>query len=314
MSLNARQIEVFRAIMITGSISAASRLLHVSQPAVSRVLAYMEQRLGYPLFQRIKSRLHPTVEGKELFREIEQVYRGIQRVNERARELGERRSGVLHLVGGPSLGYQLIPAAIARFRGKHDQVKVTFQALTLPSLLDALIQQRAELGLSMFPVEHPNVDSTPLCHGTVVCVFPSGHPLSKVATVKISDIIAHPLVSYPHGTPFGNVVESIFAVAEIAKPVAIEVASPQEACSVVEAGGGVALVDTFSMNSRLGHGLDSRPINDSPSLTANLLRLKEEPLSRLASAFCETLREITSEFGYAPAEESGSEKIDAIVM
>src|SRR6266702_2991668 len=314
MSLNARQIEVFRAIMITGSMSAASRLLHVSQPAISRVLAYMEQRHGYPLFQRIKSLLHPTVEGKELFREIEQVYRGIQRVNERARELGERRSGVLHLVGGPSLGYQLIPTAIARFRSKHDQVKVTFQALTLPSLLDALIQRRAELGLSMIPVGHPNIDSTPLCHGTVVCVFPSGHPLSKVGTVKISDIIAHPLVSYPHGTPFGNVVESIFAAAVIAKPVAIEVASPQEACSVVAAGGGVALVDTFSMNSRLGHGLDSRPINDSPLLPANLLRLKEEPLTRLASAFCETLREITSEFGYAPAEEIGSGKVDTIVM
>ncbi|CAJ3076526.1 LysR family transcriptional regulator [Burkholderia pseudomallei] len=62
MRLNLRQIEVFRAIMLTGSISGAAKLLHVSQPAVSRLISYAEQRLGLALFERIKGRLYPTPE------------------------------------------------------------------------------------------------------------------------------------------------------------------------------------------------------------------------------------------------------------
>ena len=62
--LSLRQIEVFRAIMMAGSISGAGRMLHVSQPAVSRVLALTETRLGYPLFERAKGRLLPTPEAR----------------------------------------------------------------------------------------------------------------------------------------------------------------------------------------------------------------------------------------------------------
>ncbi|NOJ99318.1 LysR family transcriptional regulator, partial [Corallococcus coralloides] len=67
MRLNLKQIEVFRAIMLTGSISGAAKLLHVSQPAVSRLIGYTEQRLGLSLFERIKGRLYPTPEARHLF-------------------------------------------------------------------------------------------------------------------------------------------------------------------------------------------------------------------------------------------------------
>ncbi|MET5019937.1 LysR family transcriptional regulator, partial [Burkholderia pseudomallei] len=62
MRLNLRPIEVFRAIMLTGSISGAAKLLHVSQQAVSRLISYAEQRLGLAQFESIKGRLYPTPE------------------------------------------------------------------------------------------------------------------------------------------------------------------------------------------------------------------------------------------------------------
>lgn len=82
MKLNLRQIEVFRAIMLSGSISGASKLLFVSQPAVSRLIAYTEQRLGLMLFERIKGRLYPTPEARRLFVEVTALYQNVQRVNE----------------------------------------------------------------------------------------------------------------------------------------------------------------------------------------------------------------------------------------
>ncbi len=71
MRLNLRQIEVFRAIMITGSISGAARLLSVSQPAISRLLAYTEDRLALRLFERVRGRVQPTPEARRLFQEVD---------------------------------------------------------------------------------------------------------------------------------------------------------------------------------------------------------------------------------------------------
>ncbi len=65
--MNARQLEIFRAIMRNGSLSAAAVALNVSQPAVSKVLRHFESQIGYRLFERSGSRLVPTPEARLLY-------------------------------------------------------------------------------------------------------------------------------------------------------------------------------------------------------------------------------------------------------
>ena len=115
MKLNLRQIEVFRAIMLSGSISGASKLLYVSQPAVSRLIAYTEQRLGLQLFERIKGRLYPTPEARRLFEEVSTLYQSVQRVNEVAENLAHNREGHIRIACSPSIGQSLMPLAVAHF-------------------------------------------------------------------------------------------------------------------------------------------------------------------------------------------------------
>ena len=92
--MNLRQIEVFRAIMLAGSITDAARLLHVSQPGISRMLGHIELQLGLRLFERRRGRLHPTPEAQALYAEVDRVYQGVQRVDEKARDLREGNQGV----------------------------------------------------------------------------------------------------------------------------------------------------------------------------------------------------------------------------
>src|SRR3954467_10843068 len=112
MALNLRQIEVFRAVMCTGSLRGAAQLLFRPQPAVSRLLSQTETRLGFALFERIKGRLHATPEAKKLFREVQSVYAGIQRVNAMAEDLADNRHGALNIVSSTSVGQMFIPQAI----------------------------------------------------------------------------------------------------------------------------------------------------------------------------------------------------------
>src|SRR6218665_450663 len=178
MSFNLRQIEVFRAVMITGSIRGASQLLFVSQPAVSRLLSHTEVRVGFPLFERIRGRLFATPEAKKLFHEVEVVYAGVKRVNELARELSEHQEGILNLIASPSVGQAVVPMAMAEYRHSNPQVKLTFQYLGHTPLTERLLDRQADLAMTILPVNHPNLEMEELGSGRLVCICPYNHPLA----------------------------------------------------------------------------------------------------------------------------------------
>ena len=301
MQVNLRQIEVFRAVMTTGSISGAAKLLFVSQPAVSRLLSHTEQRLGFMLFERIKGRLYPTPEARQLFREVESVYAGLQRVDELASELAEKCTGILHLVSSPSIGHMLIPMSIARFRLTHPDVKITFQALTFRPLTQSLLERRAELGVVILPAQHPNLLSQPLCKARLVCICPYNHPLAQHATLSISDLQRYPLISYGTDTPFGALIEEMYREVDLPRRMSLEVSSPQNACSLVQAGAGIAIVDEFSVQSRKAGEFVVRPIAQAKTLTANLVQSRFDPLSQIAQDFAQSLRETMQEQGFETA-------------
>ena len=299
MVLNLRQIEMFRAVMTTGSISGASQLLFVSQPAVSRLLSHTEHRVGFPLFERIKGRLYSTPEAKKLFHEVESVYQAVQRVHELAQDLSENRSGILNIVSSPSIGQMIVPQAISLFRARHPDVKVTLQCLAYGHLKERLLNRQADIGAIILPMSHPNLDVTPLCNNRLVCVFPRDHELARHESLTLADLRPHPLIAYDKDTPFGHLVGDMYEQAGEPLKAAMEVGSPQNACSLVQAGAGVALVDEFSVRSWSGVGqLMLREVADAPTLQANLVHLGYEPMSQLTQAFIAELKRLLKRQGF----------------
>jgi DNA-binding transcriptional LysR family regulator len=296
MTLNLRQIEIFRAVMTTGSISGASQLLFVSQPAVSRLLSHTEQRVGFALFERIKGRLYATPEAKKLIHEVDLVYQGVQRVNELAADLARNRSGILNIVSSPSVGQMLIPEALALFQARYTDVKMTFQCLGYSYLKERLLSHRADLGIIISPMEHPTLEVTPLCQNRLVCILPHNHELTTRATLTLADLRAYPLISYERDTPFGVMVTEMYKAAGEPLEAAIEVGSPQNAGSLVHMGAGVALVDEFSVRSWSGSSqLVVRPVANAPMLNVNLVHMRFEPLSQLTQAFIAQLKKIVKQ-------------------
>src|SRR5260370_38036173 len=90
-----RHIEVFNAVMQTGSVSAAARLINITQPAVSRTLQHAELQLGFALFQRARGRLTPTNEALALFPHIEKLF---EQLDERSEEHTSELQSHLNLV------------------------------------------------------------------------------------------------------------------------------------------------------------------------------------------------------------------------
>jgi DNA-binding transcriptional LysR family regulator len=302
VALNLRQIEVFRAVMITGSISGAAQLLFVSQPAVSRLLSQTEHRLGFALFERIKGRLHATPEAQKLFREVQSVYAGIQRVNAMAEGLADNRQGVLNVVSSTSVGQMFIPQAIATFRRSHPQVRINFMIMSYAQLLERLLDHQADLGVITSPMEHPNLTVQRLSENRLICLFPHGHPLESREVVRLEDLRDVPLITYDKGTPFGALIEQLYEAKALPLEPVVEVGSPHSARALVQLGTGIALVDEFSVKGESDR-LSIRPLADSPVVQINLVWHGLQPLSQLTRAFVDVLRELVDQ-REAPAPSS----------
>lgn len=289
MKLNLRQIEVFRAIMLSGSISGASKLLFVSQPAVSRLIAYTEQRLGLMLFERIKGRLYPTPEARRLFVEVTALYQNVQRVNEVADNLAENREGQLRLSCSPSLGQSLLPRAIARFRQLHPEIRIVLQTLIPAVMEQSLLTQQVELGVAYMPVNHPSLATRPLYENRIVAVLPAGHPLAARRQVTAAELAREPLIGYSADIPFGMLVHKLFGAEDAQPEPRIEVRQAHVACALVQAGAGVALVDEITVAGPIWSQVVTVPIADTVSAPVNVFHLQLQPLSRLAQAFIDVL-------------------------
>lgn len=289
MKLNLRQIEVFRAIMLSGSISGASKLLFVSQPAVSRLIAYTEQRLGLMLFQRIKGRLYPTPEARRLFVEVTALYQNVQRVNEVADNLAENREGQLRLSCSPSLGQSLLPRAIAQFRRQFPEVRIVLQTLIPSVMLQSLLTQQVELGVAYMPVDHPSLAWQPLYENRIVAVLPKGHALAARKQVTVKDLVDEPLIGYSADIPFGMLINKLFGGGDAQPEPRIEVQQAHVACALVQAGAGVALVDEITVAGPIWSDVVTVPIVGTVNAPVNVFHLQLQPLSRLAQAFIQVL-------------------------
>jgi DNA-binding transcriptional LysR family regulator len=95
---NHRQVEAFRIAMRVGSATAAADALHITQPAVSRLIADLERHVGFMLFERRKRGLQPTKDALLLFEEVDRSFRGLDRIAETADAIRSRRIGHLRVI------------------------------------------------------------------------------------------------------------------------------------------------------------------------------------------------------------------------
>ena len=298
-SLNLRQIEVFRAIMITGSINGAAQLLFVSQPAVSRMLSHIETRIGFQLFERIKGRLYPAPEARALCDDVESVYRDIQRANTTLHNLVQQRHGVLRIASSPSLGHKLVPDAIAAFRRCNQDILVSLECLRHVLLRERLLDQQADFGISLFPIEHPNLRAIPLSYIRVLVVCPQGHPLTQVPAHELPAALAEtPFIGYATDTPFHSYMKQTFERVGLSYQPSIDVDSPHHACALVKNGSGFSVVDEVSFRASGAEQMAVLPIMNEEWLTISLVHLRHQPLAQLAQRFIDHLRYSLSEDGF----------------
>lgn len=248
-----RHIEVFNAVMLTGSVSGAARLINVTQPAVSRILQHAELQLGFALFQRSKGRLMPTAEALTLHPHIERLFSQLDEVQRLAATLKAGNSAKeLRVLTVLALSYEILPRAIKLFRVKHADVAITVHALHSPQIVSALALQEADVGFLFSQVTHSALAQEHLSDGHMVCVVPKGMlpaRLIKRGSVSLAELSGQPVIGLDVMDPVGRSLNQACREAEVGLQFDITVQTYHSALALAHHGLGIALIDTCTAAS-----------------------------------------------------------------
>lgn len=289
--LTLRQIEVIRAIMITGTIAGAAKLLNVSAPGISRLMKHTERTLKLKLFERRHGRYVPTPEAKDIFEQINGVYRKVDDLHSMLARI-ERGGDVEFKLGSvPSICHVMVPRAIERLRRKHPDLRIDINILKIEEALDYLLLGKGEIVAMSYKLDHPGLDFMPLAMGELLCIVPQGHPLAGYSSISAREIVQHQLIGIDPNDPYGRIMSEIFQRQNLRYEMAIKARFGTTVCSLVRAGLGIAIIDQFTVAHDSMQGIATIPIEEPTHFQTYVAMKNDKALSLYAETFVKLLRE-----------------------
>lgn len=283
MAITLRQVETFRAVLDTGSMTGAAELLGVSQPTVSRLIADMEAEIGLVLFGRGGRVVQPTPEALAIGQEVERSFAGLAQIDAMARSLSV--SPRLKITVVPSLVPVLADTVLAGFARNRPGVVVSLDVQTTRRTLEDIVGRQADLGITFEPVNDPAFAVTVIGHAEAACVIPAAHRLSAdPGPVAIADLQGEPFVAFMPDALFRQRLDRMFALAGVQVRVRAEARTTEAACRMAAALPAIAVVPSGRVD--VGEGrLVVRPLTPSVVSDVVVALPAGRPPSAVASEF-----------------------------
>lgn len=285
-----QQIEAFRAVMMSGSMTAAAARLNTSQPGISRRIAQLERDMKLRLFERGTHRLEPTAEAVALLREIERTFSALDTLTEAARAIRSFSTGTIRIACLPSLGLGFLPQAIARFNANYPDIAVSLQIRSSSTVVEWTASHQCDLGIVAKGVEVKGVEVEPFVCLTAVCVLPPGHRLAGRKVIHAADLENEEFISLGPIDPTRSKIDRLFDGAAIPRRLRIETQYAATVCACVVEGLGVAVVNPLVPQEFIGRGLVVRPFLPEIRMTKLLIYPRNRPSSALVDAFVDELK------------------------
>ena len=201
MEISSRQIEAFRTVMLTGSITSASEALFVTQPAVSRLIRSLEESTGLTLFERRGNHVVPTAEATALLEEVERSFVGLARIGAFAQALRAQTAGSLRIAAMPALAGSILTRFVARFSIQRPDVHITVSGAPSHLVLDAVASGQADFGYADSPLDRAGleIETIPVA---AVAVMRKDHPMARRRSIKPADLKGERFVGSGQGLSF----------------------------------------------------------------------------------------------------------------
>ena len=288
--LTLRQIEVIRAVMVTGTLAGAARHLNVAAPGLSRLMKYTEDSLGMKLFIRLGGRFVPAPEARTVFAQINEVHRNIDNLRVAVDALSRGEGAELKVGATPSIGNLMVPRAVAVVRRKYVDLQIDLDILKIEDAIDYLLLGRGEVVAISYRLEHPAINFEPLARGRLFCIVAEAHPLAGRTQISVAEIATFPLIGIDPRDPYGQIVVRLFERAGVPYHVPIRARFGVTVCALVRQNLGIAVIDEFTLADRKAEGIRMIPIEEPTVFQTYVAFRNDTTLSGPAEFFIAALR------------------------
>lgn len=271
--INLRQIDAFRAVVENGTVSGAAHALHVTQPAVSKLIANLESDTNLRLFDRTKGKLSPTSQGMRLYEEVDRVFAGLDQIDRAIDSVKREERGHLLIGVLPALSGPFIQKTVMNFLGKEKNVFVSLSVKGSPGLADWLVTRQIDVGILNARVDHPFLETEPFLPQPLVCILPIDHPLTAKAALMPADLHNQSFVAFDPSIEIRRATDNLAVEHGVRLNLKLEASTAPTVCEFVAAGLGVSLV--HPLMAALFHGrVEVRPF--SPAISNHFLLAKAQ--------------------------------------
>jgi DNA-binding transcriptional LysR family regulator len=204
-------LTAFAEIVDTGSFSQAAQNLHLTQPAISKRIAKLEQALGTPLLDRIGRHIKPTEAGTELLGHSKKIFADISQAERAIREMSSEVSGNLHIATSHHIGLHRLPPILKTFSDRYPSVKMQIEFTDSEKAHTLVSDGDVELAIITLALEENNqLKSTELWPDPLIVMAATTHPLATVKNLSLVELAKYPCVLPGLDTYTGQIVKNLF--------------------------------------------------------------------------------------------------------
>ncbi|MER7077972.1 LysR family transcriptional regulator [Saccharopolyspora kobensis] len=281
--LDVRRMQVLRAVVTSGSVSAAATNLGYTPSAISQQLATLEREAGTPLLEKVGRGLKPTPAGVLLAERAGQIAELLSSAEVELADIRAGRTGLLRMRFFHTASVGLVPAAVAKFRAEHPEVQLDLR-LQDAGLIDDLAAGESDVAIVVAGDQEPERRGVRFVHLTddpYRVVLPKNHPMADQECIDLAQLAAEPWVNSAINTGdiCGRLLQEAYASAGFTPKVALEADGTYSAQGFVAAELGVSLVPRL--------GLDVV----HPGVVIRAVR-RPEPVRRLYAAAREAIADL----------------------
>ncbi|BBB25862.1 LysR family transcriptional regulator [Amphritea japonica] len=292
--MNLKQMEAFRAVMLTGSVSQAAKQLYRTQPAVSMMLSSLEEDIGFQLFERRKKRLYPTPEANYLYNEVAAIFSRIQDLSQTVQDIQNKQYGFLRIGCMPGPSNFFIPDILADYLEEHPNVQASLQTRTSDSVVEWIASNQYDLGLAEMSMHQLNGSRNQIFELLCTCAIPANHPLAEHSVITPAMLDEEPMITlHPDHMIFHDLLQ-LFEASGHRMNVCLQTRFFIPALKFVERGLGVCVLDPISAFSYTTYAQPGKVVfrrfQPDVHLRVGLMFPSDAPSSMITLEFAELLR------------------------